>query len=147
MKKWRLANLEKVKEYEKRYTKQRHQYRLKHREKYKAYNRQYRKDNAEQLRQYSKVNSGIHRNNLLKRKYGITTNEYDDMFLRQNGKCDSCQSPQKDFKRRFHVDHNHSTGKIRGLLCVKCNYLAGLYEQNPNCLDQIKSYVEKYSSS
>src|ERR1035441_6414502 len=121
---WRSNHPEKVIEYETRYTEARHKYRLKYREKYKTYNKEYRKKNADRLRQYSKLHS---RNTALKRKYGITAEDYDAMFLRQNGQCASCQEPQEKFKRRFHVDHNHSTGNIRGLLCLYCNHLAGFF--------------------
>ena len=139
--KWRLNHPAQVKEYESRYKEMRHQYRLNHREKYKNYNKEYRKKNAEKLRQYNKIHSEDSRNNTLKRKYGITTKEYDTMLLYQNGQCASCKASQKDFKRRFHVDHNHFTGDIRGLLCVNCNHLVGLFEKNPDYFENVKKYL------
>jgi hypothetical protein len=54
-------------------------------------------------------------------RYGITVADYDDMFKIQGGKCAICKSPSARGKGRFHVDHDHATGKIRGLLCHTCN--------------------------
>lgn len=58
----------------------------------------------------------------LKARYGITLEEYSQMFDRQKGLCAICQKPSED---RLHVDHCHATGKIRGLLCFKCNSMIG----------------------
>ena len=53
------------------------------------------------------------------RKYGLTADDYLGMLARQLGRCLICGRPPK--KRRLHVDHNHKTGRIRGLLCWQCN--------------------------
>jgi hypothetical protein len=139
--KWRAEHPDKIKEYETRYTETRRKYRLKNQEKYRKYNKEYQKKNPEKFRRYAKTHG---RNNSLKRKYGITAKEYDAMFAQQNGQCASCKSPQKNFKRRFHVDHNHTTGKIRGLLCVNCNHLIGLFEKNPNCFEDVKIFLKQH---
>lgn len=64
----------------------------------------------------------------LKYKYGITKEDYNKLFKEQNGKCAICGKHQIDLNVRLCVDHNHLTGAIRGLLCMKCNYSLGHYE-------------------
>jgi hypothetical protein len=66
----------------------------------------------------------------LKVKYGITQNDYDNMLLLQNNKCAICNRDMNDYGKVFCVDHNHSTGKVRGLLCDPCNYGLGFYEKH-----------------
>jgi hypothetical protein len=56
---------------------------------------------------------------LLKRRYGITPEQYDILFAAQNGRCALCPSVPK--QRRLHIDHDHVTKKVRGLLCYRCN--------------------------
>lgn len=53
----------------------------------------------------------------LKRLYGITPEQYDELFEKQNGCCAVCGRHQREFKTRLAVDHDHATGEIRGLLC------------------------------
>lgn len=60
----------------------------------------------------------------IKRQYGITLAEYDIMLARQGGGCGICKGGTKG-RGRFHVDHCHETGQVRGLLCAKCNILLG----------------------
>ncbi len=57
----------------------------------------------------------------LKYTYDITVTQYVKLFKQQKGCCAICKRPQSDFKRRLAVDHSHKTGKVRGLLCTKCN--------------------------
>lgn len=63
--------------------------------------------------------------NLIKR-YGITEEDYQNMYKSQDGCCAICRKHASSFKTRLNVDHNHKTGKIRGLLCYRCNkFLVG----------------------
>ena len=57
----------------------------------------------------------------LMRHYGITVDDYNRMFADQNGCCAICKRHQSEFRRSFAVDHDHETGKVRGLLCISCN--------------------------
>lgn len=65
------------------------------------------------------------------RKYGITQADYERMFAAQDGKCAICRKSQD---RAFDVDHCHSTGKVRGLLCTSCNRMIGHAGDNPATL-------------
>ncbi len=61
------------------------------------------------------------RDYLLRRRYGIDLKQYKVMHKKQKGQCAICKRHQKQFKKRLSVDHNHKTGRIRGLLCHYCN--------------------------
>ena len=83
------------------------------------------------------------RNHALKSLYGITTIEYNEMFAAQDGKCAICGKHQVELKKRLHVDHNHLTGKVRGLLCSNCNTMIGLSVENSKSLRLAAEYLEE----
>lgn len=81
----------------------------------------------------------------LKRKYNITLEEYKAMSLLQNHKCFICGSPEMNNKNKvLCVDHNHTTGKIRGLLCGNCNTGLGGFRDNINSLKKAIEYLKNY---
>lgn len=81
----------------------------------------------------------------LKRKFGISISEYEIMLGRQDSRCAICGSYQNDnLKRRFAVDHNHTTGGLRGLLCVKCNLGIGAFMDSEVILQNAISYLKKH---
>lgn len=67
------------------------------------------------------------RDKYYRKKYGITLEQYNNMLSYQKGNCAICEEVPKENKNgvvvRLSVDHNHKTGKVRGLLCYKCNKL------------------------
>jgi hypothetical protein len=69
------------------------------------------------------------RNSTLKRKYGITVEEYEFFLSTQGGGCGLCGSPEPKGKGCFHIDHDHATGRVRGVLCHHCNTQLGAYEK------------------
>ena len=84
-----------------------------------------------------------HRRNLVyKNKFGITLEQYNQMFIVQNGLCLGCYKHQKDDKRAFAVDHNHMTGRVRGLLCGNCNVALGNAQDSPTILRRLADYIE-----
>lgn len=66
----------------------------------------------------------------LKSRYGITLEQYEHMFTECNGRCMICDKPGEDSDRGLHVDHNHETGDIRGLLCGSCNLALGHFKDS-----------------
>lgn len=78
----------------------------------------------------------------LKREFGITPEDYDRMFVDQNGCCAICGRHQIEFKRRLAVDHDRETSKIRGLLCIHCNMGIGQLDHSPECLRKAADYLE-----
>lgn len=89
-------------------------------------------------RDYRKQNPDRDRNNMLKRKYNMTISDYNKMYDEQNGECNICNKPSNN----LHVDHCHTTGKVRGLLCVNCNQLLGKAFDNPDILNQAIDYLK-----
>jgi hypothetical protein len=95
-----------------------------------------------------------YRNKHLKKKYGITQFHFSEMFKEQEGKCKICSSemnfmngtPTKGVKRSGSdccIDHDHKTGKVRGLLCFHCNTALGHLFDNIELLDNIKEYLSQ----
>jgi hypothetical protein len=80
------------------------------------------------------------------RGYGLTVEGYDNLLMQQNGVCAICGKPSGVGKRkRLSVDHDHDSGKVRGLLCVGCNTKIGQYEaviRNPRLLKAVTRYLE-----
>lgn len=68
----------------------------------------------------------------LKRKYGLTLEQYDAMLEAAGGRCECCG---KEWHRKLYVDHCHTTGKVRGLLCATCNVAIGMIETHPDIMD------------
>lgn len=75
----------------------------------------------------------------LKRKYGITEADYDALLLAQGGVCALCG--KRPGKVRLAVDHDHTTGKVRGLLHVRCNRALGPFEFNEIVLQRAVNYL------
>lgn len=84
------------------------------------------------------------RNKYLKRNYGITLEEYDEMFDEQNGVCAICGGISRDGKR-LSVDHDHETGKVRELLCMNCNTALGMLQDNVQIVLAAAQYLTKHS--
>lgn len=77
----------------------------------------------------------------LMNRYGITIQQRNEMFNKQDGLCAICGKPPKTILTQFHIDHDHMTGRIRGLLCVKCNMGLGLFKDNLRLLEKAKEYL------
>lgn len=84
--------------------------------------------------------ANIRRRNLRK-MYGITVEQYDQMLAEQNGGCALCGKPPE--KKRLSVDHDHSNGKVRGLLCRHCNFMIGLAREEPKVFEAAIAYLAK----
>ena len=81
-------------------------------------------------------------------KYNITPDDYFKMYDEQKGVCKICSTPEpctSGTKSRFSVDHNHETGKVRGLLCNLCNRGLGFFYDNANLLRKAAKYLEENS--
>lgn len=104
-------------------------------EAYKARSKQWVIDNPEKTKERH-----------LKRTYGITLQEYNDLLQKQQDLCSTCKTHKSAFDYDLHVDHNHITGKVRGLLCGDCNRAIGMLKDSTtivsNVLDYLKSFEE-----
>jgi hypothetical protein len=109
--------------------------------KVKKIKNRYRNNNKEKLDEYYRVNKDVWRKGQLKRLYGLTLDEYQDMLAKQNGKCAICAVHEDSVTRKFSVDHDHKTGKIRGLLCNNCNTGIGNLRDSIELLEQAIRYL------
>jgi hypothetical protein len=80
----------------------------------------------------------------LRRKYSIDLHIYEKLLLYQDNKCKICgvESNPDSRARYFVVDHDHTTGDIRGLLCTKCNALLGLAMDREDILEKARQYLK-----
>lgn len=87
------------------------------------------------------------RSNTMRRLYGITTEQYDAMFDEQDGRCAICRLPEQMTRlgvtRGLCVDHDHETGRVRGLLCAACNFALGKFNDDPARLRAAAEYLER----
>lgn len=78
----------------------------------------------------------------LRRQYGLTLADYESMLDAQNGVCAICHRPPTT--QVLHIDHNHTTGQLRKLLCMRCNQALGLLDESPDRLRQAAEYLEGF---
>ena len=165
-KKYRIANKEKVSARQKRYcdshkkeiAERGKKYHASHEKEIKKYNQKYNAAHKKEIRKhiithkeerkatvkkYNNKNRENYRKHRLKTKYNITIEQYNFMLEKQNGCCNICKKHQDELKNILAVDHDHATGKIRGLLCMKCNRALGAYNDNIdillNAIEHLKS--------
>lgn len=81
----------------------------------------------------------------LQRKYGITFDQFVELYDLQKGCCEICGKflPLKEAYEGPRIDHNHKTGKVRGILCIKCNNLLGQAEDNVLILSNAIKYLTR----
>ena len=96
---------------------------------YKEFRKKNKKDKKEADRLYQK-----------KSKYGLSQEEYKNMFIAQDNKCAICGRSFSD--RKAYVDHCHETGKVRGLLCTQCNTLLGMARDSVEILGNAINYLK-----
>jgi hypothetical protein len=89
-----------------------------------------------------KVDLAAHKHGL--KKIGWTTELYEAVEIAQGRVCAVCK---KKTNKRLSGDHNHTTGKPRGLLCNNCNTGLGMFEDNPHLLEEAAAYLRKYGDS
>jgi hypothetical protein len=80
----------------------------------------------------------------LKTKYGLSLEQYENMLSEQDGKCCICNTQFTEDKKP-RVDHNHTNGNVRGLLCHGCNTAIGHLREDTQILKQAISYLEKFN--
>ena len=85
------------------------------------------------------------RKHLYKKLYGITIEEYDQMVIDQGGGCYICKSPPSGKHKYFHVDHCHTTGQTRKLLCSACNTGLGCFQDSIELLLKAAAYLEAHA--
>ncbi len=101
--------------------------------------------NPEHYRMLNKNNQNkpIRLDYMLRRRYGISLAQFEEMLEKQGGVCKICRNPpsMKGREKRLHVDHCHRTNRVRGLLCHRCNVFLGFLEQY-DLTTKAKAYLE-----
>jgi hypothetical protein len=151
---WRAANQERVRTNRKRYSeKNREKIRLAtaawiaaNPERRREYGKQYRADNVVRIAARRKQHHASNRTRIaednLRRKYGMTLAQKSALLQTQNGCCAICASDRAGGKG-WVVDHDHATGKVRGVLCGKCNVALGLLRDSVDTLTAAIAYLRK----
>ena len=104
--------------------------------------RQHYAANGEKVRARHQSNGSSHRATV--KKYGITPEQYAQMFADQGGACAVCRKPQD---KKLSVDHCHTTGAVRGLLCTNCNVGIGYFQDKPGLLEEAIRYLVSSGAS
>ena len=108
----------------------------------RAYYRAHKQEINERSRAYYHAHKQdikpILRRGQLKRLYGISPADYDALLAKQDGVCATCGKPSEE---TLCVDHCHETGTIRGLLCRKCNFALGCFEDDPAAMMTSLAYL------
>jgi hypothetical protein len=141
--KWRLNNPEEAK-------KRRKENYLKNKEKILQQGKDYYNNNKEKYRlkhkKWNEANPNKRREYQLA-KYGLTLQDYEKMFEQQKGLCYTCHNPETKMSNgkviKLSVDHNHTTGKVRKLLCYSCNLTIGKIQENIETLKNFIKYLEE----
>ena len=133
------------------------EYREKNKEKLRLNAIKYRKENKAEIKNrrqnklaYLKENFPEllkikYKRNSLKKRYGITFEQYSEMFKKQEGKCAICKTHEKELNKILFVDHDHKTNKARELLCHKCNVALSYFENYDSkpFIEYLKKHKEK----
>lgn len=103
----------------------------------------YRKYKTEILvRRRAAYSPKLNKNGVLKRLFGISLADYNIMLANQKGGCKICCFIPKEGEKQLAVDHNHKTGKVRGLLCNNCNNGLGRFKDSFVLLSKALNYLQ-----
>jgi hypothetical protein len=94
-----------------------------------------------------KWSSGPRKTHDLRKRYGIGLDEYEALLAKQGGCCAICgaEEPKSGRMLRLNVDHCHSTGTVRGLLCTNCNHGIGKFKDDPALMSAAIAYLKAAS--
>ena len=142
-KQWRKDNPEKAKKQRDRYNIKHHELRIEQKKKYHADH--LIEENFKSKEWYFKnlEKSKIASRKFKLKKFGITLQDYEDLLTFQASGCTICGKTITENGRLFAIDHDHKTGKVRGLLCSTCNVALGLMKDNPELLNKAIKYLSK----
>lgn len=116
----------------------------KYKEKQKEYVQKNKEAVALRKKRYREVNF-VKVKNLKLQRYGVSVDEYYAMCTERHDKCDICGISRNLLTRDLAVDHCHTTGKVRGLLCSSCNLGLGKFGDTPDLLEKAAQYLRQNS--
>jgi hypothetical protein len=103
-------------------------------------NKKYYRKNTDKIQKYYHNNRDTWFKSVVKR-YGITLEEYRKLHEAQDGRCAICNIAEIELSKRMHIDHCHTTGVVRGLLCHHCNTGIGLFKENIEIMRKAMEYL------
>lgn len=113
------------------------------RAKSRAYYAEHKEHAAELARRYRAESPEVFRARKRQAAYGLTQNAFRELWNLQAGRCAICLCRLvDDGSRHTHVDHDHTTGEVRGLLCADCNVALGRFKDDPVAMRRAADYVE-----
>ncbi len=141
-------------------------YRAEHKKEIAEYARKYYRGHRDHIKEHSsnygkihlseitkkrrasrKKYGALHRRELseqrLRTRHGITLEDYAYMYRDQKGCCAICNTPEGELKKCLRVDHDHKTGKVRGLLCDRCNVGLGCFRDACVLLHMASNYISR----
>jgi len=98
-----------------------------------------------QRRKHYAENKDLYREKELKKNYNLSLAEYEDMYEEQEGCCAICGTFVCSSGKLLSVDHDHTTGQVRGLLCLNCNTAIGKFNDNQDLLYRAADYIRATS--
>lgn len=115
-----------------------------------AYSKRWRLENPERARLKSRESKSrnkdkvriLNRKNRLNRLYGITIDQFNEMFALQLGRCAICNIHSSELSKGLHIDHCHKTEKVRKLLCYRCNSILGYSKEDLKILNASIAYIK-----
>jgi Recombination endonuclease VII len=110
--------------------------------KWAAYRKQYYSDKRKGIERPKRTKKYCPKEARLKRIYGLNTEEYNKLVELQKGLCKICNKLPDCYRKKLYVEHCHTTGKVRGLVCLKCNSVLGFAKDNLNVLKAAILYLE-----
>ena len=81
----------------------------------------------------------------IQRKYGITTEIFNQMRESQQYRCAICGTGEDSLKKKLVIDHCHNTGKVRKLLCTNCNVAIGMFKESPRIMFLAMEYLKEFN--
>jgi len=139
---WKARNRESIKQYNKIWNEANKTLKKVLKQKWDSENVSHRKEYA---KQFKANNPDYYKRKHLQYSYGILLEEYEIMRESQKCRCYICGKHENDTNRkRLFVDHCHTTGKIRGLLCQQCNTALGMVNEDVDILFAMVSYLQEH---
>lgn len=147
------CNKEYMKRYYKSNTGKLSEYRRENQEKINARKREryredpeYRRAILDQVRETRIKHPERKRNTALRSNYGLSLSEFNLLLASQDGGCAICGNKESGGKhnKNLHVDHDHDSGVVRGILCASCNFAIGLLKDDPELLMRAAMYLQEF---
>lgn len=139
---WKERNKENVKAYRDKWAAENSDLKLKLTKKWKELNKE---KVAAHRKRFDQDHPNYHKDRHLRSSYGITLEQYNEIADLQGNKCCVCGKHAEDtHRKRLFVDHCHSTGEIRGLLCQQCNTALGMVDDNADLLYRLAAYLMEF---